>query len=100
IRVLAPIPGKQAVGVEVPNDDRRLVHLGDVFQDAPAGWSPLTVWLGKDIAGKAIGTDLAKQPHILVAGTTGPGKSGSVNAMLSAILMRPTASGRCRTSCA
>jgi DNA segregation ATPase FtsK/SpoIIIE, S-DNA-T family len=90
IRILAPIPGKQAVGVEVPNDDRRLVHLGDVFQDAPTGWSPLTVWLGKDIAGKAIGTDLAKQPHILVAGTTGSGKSGSVNAMLSAILMRAT----------
>src|SRR3982751_5023487 len=90
IRILAPIPGKQAVGVEVPNDDRRLVHLGDVFQDAPAGWSPLTVWLGKDIAGKAIGTDLAKQPHVLVAGTTGSGKSGSVNAMLSSILMRAT----------
>jgi S-DNA-T family DNA segregation ATPase FtsK/SpoIIIE len=90
IRILAPIPGKQAVGVEVPNDDRRLVHLGDVFQEAPAGWSPLTVWLGKDIAGKAIGTDLAKQPHILVAGTTGSGKSGSVNAMLSSILLRAT----------
>ena len=90
IRILAPIPGKQAVGVEVPNDDRRLVHLGDVFQDAPGGWSPLTVWLGKDIAGKAIGTDLAKQPHILVAGTTGSGKSGSVNAMLSSVLIGAT----------
>ncbi|MEA2352204.1 MAG: segregation ATPase FtsK/SpoIIIE, family, partial [Thermoleophilaceae bacterium] len=90
IRILAPIPGKQAVGVEVPNDDRRLVHLGDVFQEAPGGWSPLTVWLGKDIAGKAIGTDLAKQPHILVAGTTGSGKSGSVNAMLASILLRAT----------
>jgi S-DNA-T family DNA segregation ATPase FtsK/SpoIIIE len=90
IRILAPIPGKQAVGVEVPNEDRRLVHLGDVFQDAPAGWSPLTVWLGKDIAGKAIGTDLAKQPHVLVAGTTGSGKSGCVNAMLSSILLRAT----------
>ncbi|MEA2397880.1 MAG: segregation ATPase FtsK/SpoIIIE, family [Thermoleophilaceae bacterium] len=90
IRILAPIPGKQAVGVEVPNEDRRLVHLGDVFQEAPSGWSPLTVWLGKDIAGKAIGTDLAKQPHILVAGTTGSGKSGCVNAMLSSILLRAT----------
>ena len=60
-----------------------MVHLGDVFQDAPKGWSPLSVWLGKDIAGKAIGTDLAKQPHILIAGTTGSGKSGCVNAMLS-----------------
>ena len=90
IRILAPIPGKSAVGVEVPNSVRRIVHLGDVFQDAPAGWSPLTVWLGKDIAGKAIGTDLAKQPHVLVAGTTGSGKSGCVNAMLTSILLRAT----------
>src|SRR3712207_4202166 len=67
-----------------------MVHLGDVYQEAPKGWSPLTVWLGKDIAGKAIGTDLAKQPHVLVAGTTGSGKSGSVNAMLSSILLRAT----------
>ena len=72
----------------MPNSVRRIVHLGDVFQDAPAGWSPLTVWLGKDIAGKAIGTDLAKQPHVLVAGTTGSGKSGCVNAMLTSILLR------------
>jgi len=66
------------------------VLLGDVFQEAPRGWSPLTVWLGQDIAGKAIGTDLAKQPHVLVAGTTGSGKSGCVNAMLSSILLRAT----------
>jgi S-DNA-T family DNA segregation ATPase FtsK/SpoIIIE len=90
VRILAPIPGKQAVGVEVPNQVRRTVHLGDVFQEAPAGWSPLTVWLGKDIAGKSIGADLAKQPHILVAGTTGSGKSGCVNAMLCSILLRAT----------
>ena len=90
VRILAPIPGKTAVGVEVPNAVRRMVHLGDVYQDAPAGWSPLTVWLGKDIAGKAIGTDLARQPHVLVAGTTGSGKSGCVNAMLSSILLRAT----------
>jgi S-DNA-T family DNA segregation ATPase FtsK/SpoIIIE len=90
VRILAPIPGKTAVGVEVPNANRRVVHLGDVFQQAPDGWSPLTVWLGKDIAGKAIGTDLAKQPHVLVAGTTGSGKSGCVNAMLSSILLRAT----------
>ncbi len=90
VRILAPIPGKTAVGVEVPNANRRTVHLGDVYQEAPAGWSPLTVWLGKDIAGKAIGTDLAKQPHVLVAGTTGSGKSGCVNAMLSSILLRAT----------
>ena len=88
VRILAPVPGKQAVGVEVPNRVRRMVHLGDVFQDAPSGWSPLSVWLGKDIAGKAIGTDLAKQPHILIAGTTGSGKSGCVNAMLSSVLLR------------
>jgi S-DNA-T family DNA segregation ATPase FtsK/SpoIIIE len=74
----------------VPNAVRRIVHLGDVYQEAPKGWSPLTVWLGKDIAGKAIGTDLAKQPHVLVAGTTGSGKSGCVNAMLSSILLRAT----------
>lgn len=90
IRILAPIPGKTAVGIEVPNQNRRMVHLGDVFQDAPDGWSPLTVWLGKDVAGKAIGADLAKMPHLLVAGTTGAGKSGAINAMLSSILLRAT----------
>jgi S-DNA-T family DNA segregation ATPase FtsK/SpoIIIE len=90
IRILAPIPGKQAVGVEVPNARRRIVHLGDVFQAAPEDWSPLTVWLGKDVAGRAIGADLAKMPHLLVAGTTGAGKSGCVNAMLSSILLRAT----------
>jgi S-DNA-T family DNA segregation ATPase FtsK/SpoIIIE len=90
IRILAPIPGKQAVGVEVPNARRRIVHLGDVFQEPPADWSPLTVWLGKDIAGRAIGADLAKMPHLLVAGTTGAGKSACVNAMLCSVLLRAT----------
>jgi S-DNA-T family DNA segregation ATPase FtsK/SpoIIIE len=90
IRILAPIPGKQAVGVEVPNARRRIVHLGDVFQAPPPDWSPLTVWLGKDISGHAIGADLAKMPHLLVAGTTGAGKSACVNAMLSSILLRAT----------
>jgi DNA segregation ATPase FtsK/SpoIIIE, S-DNA-T family len=90
IRILAPIPGKQAVGVEVPNARRRIVHLGDVYQAPPPDWSPLTVWLGKDVAGRAIGADLAKMPHLLVAGTTGAGKSGCVNAMLSSILLRAT----------
>jgi S-DNA-T family DNA segregation ATPase FtsK/SpoIIIE len=90
IRILAPIPGKQAVGVEVPNAHRRIVKLGDVFQQPPKDWSPLTVWLGKDVAGKAIGADLAKMPHILVAGTTGAGKSGAINAMLSSVLLRAT----------
>jgi S-DNA-T family DNA segregation ATPase FtsK/SpoIIIE len=88
IRILAPIPGKQAVGVEVPNAHRRIVRLGDVFQEPPKDWSPLTVWLGKDVAGKAIGADLAKMPHLLVAGTTGAGKSGAINAMLSSVLLR------------
>jgi S-DNA-T family DNA segregation ATPase FtsK/SpoIIIE len=90
IRILAPIPGKQAVGVEVPNAHRRIVRLGDVFQEPPKDWSPLTVWLGKDVAGKAIGADLAKMPHLLVAGTTGAGKSGAINAMLSSVLLRAT----------
>jgi DNA segregation ATPase FtsK/SpoIIIE, S-DNA-T family len=90
IRILAPIPGKQAVGIEVPNARRKIVHLGDVFQEPPADWSPLTVWLGKDVAGRAIGADLAKMPHLLVAGTTGAGKSAAVNSMLSSILLRAT----------
>jgi DNA segregation ATPase FtsK/SpoIIIE, S-DNA-T family len=90
IRILAPIPGKTAVGVEVPNARRRIVNLGDVFQEPPQDWSPLSVWLGKDIAGRAIGADLAKMPHLLVAGTTGAGKSACVNAMLSSILLRAT----------
>jgi S-DNA-T family DNA segregation ATPase FtsK/SpoIIIE len=88
VRILAPIPGKRAVGVEVPNTVRHMVHLGDVSQNPPDGWSPLAVWLGKDIDGRAIGIDLAQQPHVLVAGTTGAGKSGAVNAMLASILMR------------
>ncbi|PZR65307.1 MAG: DNA translocase FtsK [Solirubrobacterales bacterium] len=90
IRILAPIPGKQAVGVEVPNARRRIVHLGDVHQDPPADWSPLTVWLGKDVAGRAIGADLVKMPHLLVAGTTGAGKSAAINAMLVSVLLRAT----------
>jgi len=89
IRILAPIPGKQAVGVEVPNARRRIVHLGDVYAPDVDG-SPLTVYLGKDVAGRAVHADLAKMPHLLVAGTTGAGKSGCVNAMLSSILLRAT----------
>ncbi len=87
IRILAPIPGKQAVGVEVPNQRRRLVRLGDIYGGRPAGSSPLVAWLGKDISGSAIWTDLQKMPHALIAGTTGSGKSGSVNAILSSILL-------------
>ena len=90
IRILAPIPGKQAVGVEVPNTTRLMVTLGDVFGDVPKEASPLTVFLGKDVGGRAVTADLAKMPHLLVAGTTGAGKSAAVNAMLSSILLRAT----------
>ena len=87
IRILAPIPGKQAIGVEVPNQRRRLVRLGDIYQGRPQSASPIVGWLGKDIAGHAVWTDLAKMPHVLVAGTTGSGKSGCVNAILTSILL-------------
>ena len=87
IRILAPIPGKRAVGVEVPNNRRRLVRLGDIYKGRPKGSSPLVGWLGKDVSGQAIACDLAMMPHLLVAGTTGSGKSGCVNAILSSILM-------------
>ncbi len=87
IRILAPIPGKQAVGVEVPNTRRRLVRLGDIYAGRPEKTSPLVAWLGKGIDGNPVWTDLAKMPHVLVAGTTGSGKSGCVNAILSSILM-------------
>jgi S-DNA-T family DNA segregation ATPase FtsK/SpoIIIE len=88
VRILAPIPGEKAVGVEVPNETRRDVRLGDVYNTAQKGWSPLTVWLGQNISGNAVGTDLAKQPHLLIAGTTGAGKSSCVNSMLCSILLR------------
>ena len=88
IRILAPIPGKQAVGVEVPNTRRRMVRLGDIYAGRPEKTSPLVAWLGKGIDGNAVWTDLAKMPHVLVAGTTGSGKSGCVNAILSSILMQ------------
>jgi len=88
IRILAPIPGKQAVGVEVPNLSPRIVTLGDVYDDLPASASPLAVWLGKDISGNAVWADLARMPHILIAGTTGSGKSGCINTILTSILLR------------
>jgi S-DNA-T family DNA segregation ATPase FtsK/SpoIIIE len=90
IRILAPIPGKQAVGVEVPNLAPRMVTLGDIFDDLPGSASPLSVWLGKDIAGNAVWTDLARMPHLLIAGTTGAGKSGCINTLLTSILLRAT----------
>ncbi len=90
IRILAPIPGKQAVGVEVPNVSPNLVTLGDIFDDLPAAASPLSVWLGKDISGDAVWADLARMPHMLIAGTTGSGKSGCINTILTSVLMRAT----------
>ena len=90
IRILAPIPGKQAVGVEVPNLAPKLVTLGDIFDELPSSASPLSVWLGKDISGNAVWTDLARMPHLLIAGTTGSGKSGCINAVLTSVLLRAT----------
>jgi DNA segregation ATPase FtsK/SpoIIIE, S-DNA-T family len=87
IRILAPIPGKKAVGVEVPNSRRRLVRLGDIYDERPNGSSPLFAWLGKDVSGQSVSADLALMPHVLVAGTTGSGKSGCINAILTSILM-------------
>ena len=90
IRILAPIPGKQAVGVEVPNLAPKIVTLGDIYDDLPSSASPLAVWLGKDISGNAVWADLARMPHILIAGTTGSGKSGCINTILTSILLRST----------
>src|SRR5213079_2351137 len=90
IRILAPIPGKQAVGVEVPNLTPNLVTLGDIYDDLPQTASPVAVWLGKDISGNAVWTDLARMPHLLIAGTTGSGKSGCINTILTSVLLRAT----------
>ncbi|HEY7195816.1 MAG TPA: DNA translocase FtsK 4TM domain-containing protein [Gaiellaceae bacterium] len=90
IRILAPIPGKQAVGVEVPNLAPNIVTLGDIYEEMPAGASPVSVWLGKDISGTSVWADLARMPHILIAGTTGSGKSGCINTMLCSVLLRST----------
>jgi S-DNA-T family DNA segregation ATPase FtsK/SpoIIIE len=88
VRILAPIPGKSAVGVEVPNTRPAMVTLGDVFREYPPGndWS-LPVGLGKDISGRAVFFDLAEMPHLLVAGTTGAGKSVMLNGLLTSLLL-------------
>jgi DNA segregation ATPase FtsK/SpoIIIE, S-DNA-T family len=90
IRILAPIPGKSAVGVEVPNSRPDFVTLGDIYREFPKSAGPLMVWLGKDISGKAVYADLSRLPHLLIAGTTGSGKSGCVNCLVSSVLLRST----------
>ena len=92
VRILAPIPGRTAIGVEVPNHSRQLVSLGDILAspEAKTATHPLEVAIGKDIAGRAVFLNLATTPHLLIAGTTGAGKSSGLNSIVTSILMRST----------
>ena len=92
VRILAPIPGRRAIGVEVPNSDRQVIALGDILssREARQATHPLEVAIGRDINGKNVMVNLATMPHVLIAGATGAGKSSCLNSLLTSILMRTT----------